>query len=76
MTKATLAGTYTKKILHSFATEKTGYYPGSGVTLDSSGNIYGTTAHAGKHLMSERQQPECWLWGCGTVFELAKTDTG
>ena len=54
VTKATLAGTSTKKILHSFAAEKTGYYPGSGVTLDSSGKIYGTTANAGNYLLSER----------------------
>jgi uncharacterized repeat protein (TIGR03803 family) len=55
-------GTYKEKILHSFTSEKTGYCPASGVTLDSSGNIYGTATAGGKH-------------DDGTVFELAVSGT-
>ncbi|HSY93135.1 MAG TPA: choice-of-anchor tandem repeat GloVer-containing protein [Candidatus Binatus sp.] len=71
----TLAGTYTKRILHSFTGEKTGYYPGSGVTLDSSGNIYGTTTTAGKYLTPCQNTNNVNI-GCGTIFELAKSTTG
>lgn len=54
------AGTYKEKILHSFTapSEKKGLYPWAGVTLDSSGNIFGTTT-VGKY------------GNYGTVFELA-----
>jgi len=62
-------GTYRERILHSFTGEKTGEYPGGGVTLDSSGNIYSTTANGGGGT-------ECTLSnGCGTVFELAVSGT-
>jgi uncharacterized repeat protein (TIGR03803 family) len=56
------AGTYTEKILHSFTSATTGEYPFAGVTLDSSGNIYGTTVPGGKY-------------GYGTLFELAVSGT-
>ena len=56
------AGTYTEKILHSFTSEETGEYPWAGVTLDDSGNIYGTTTSGGKH-------------SDGTVFKLAVNGT-
>lgn len=55
------AGTYTKKILHTFTTENGGEYPETGVTLDSSGNIYGTAIGG---------NTDC-SGGCGTLFELA-----
>jgi hypothetical protein len=61
--------TYTKKNLHTFVVSapKAGQNPGGGVLLDSSGNIYSTTAYGGS--------TEC-LPGCGTVFELvASGDT-
>jgi hypothetical protein len=75
VTKGKLAGTYTKKILHSFTTAKTGYYPGAGVTLDSSGNIYGTTATGGKYGALCPNANDVNIT-CGTIFELAKTATG
>jgi uncharacterized repeat protein (TIGR03803 family) len=53
--------TYKKKVLHTFTTEKSGEYPGGGVLLDSSGNIYSTTIEGGG--------TEC-QGGCGTLFEL------
>ena len=56
-------GTYTEKILHSFTSYKTGVGPWAGVTLDASGNIYGTTLGGGEY----------GSWG--TVFELALSGT-
>jgi uncharacterized repeat protein (TIGR03803 family) len=55
------AGTYTRKVLHTFTTEKSGEYPEGGVLLDSSGNIYSTTLEGGG--------TECPS-DCGTLFEL------
>jgi uncharacterized repeat protein (TIGR03803 family) len=55
------AGTYTKKTLHNFTAEKGGEYPETGVTLDSSGNIYGTAIGGNTGCPG----------GCGTLFELA-----
>ncbi|MGC2325580.1 MAG: choice-of-anchor tandem repeat GloVer-containing protein [Candidatus Sulfotelmatobacter sp.] len=69
------AGTYTKKILHSFTAAKTGYYPGAGVVLDSSGNLYGTTATGGKYGALCPNSNDVNIT-CGTIFELAKTATG
>jgi hypothetical protein len=63
------AGTYKERILHSFTSEKTGYYPQAGVTLDSSGNIYGTTTVGGNYA-TQCVYPNLGN-GCGTVFELA-----
>jgi uncharacterized repeat protein (TIGR03803 family) len=49
---------WTEKVLHQFSTEGDGYYPGlGGVSLDASGNIYGTTYAGG-------------ATGYGIVFEL------
>jgi uncharacterized repeat protein (TIGR03803 family) len=73
LTTGKTAGTYTERILHSFTSEKTGYYPEAGVTLDSSGNIYGTTMIGGKY---STQCQDLLGSGCGTVFKLAKTDLG
>ncbi len=55
------AGTYSKKNLHIFTTEKGGEYPETGVTLDASGNIYGTAIGGNTSCPG----------GCGTIFELA-----
>jgi uncharacterized repeat protein (TIGR03803 family) len=49
-------GKWTEKVLHSF-NDKDGYAPFAGLTLDASGNLYGTTYSGGSH-------------GWGTVFEL------
>jgi uncharacterized repeat protein (TIGR03803 family) len=51
-----LAGTYT--ILHQFTGGADGAAPASGVTLDRSGNMYGTTAYGGASATSD-----------GTVFK-------
>ncbi len=51
-------GTWSEKVLHSFASGMDGAYPYLGVILDSVGNLYGTTANGG-------------AYGQGTVFEIA-----
>jgi uncharacterized repeat protein (TIGR03803 family) len=53
------SGVWTEKIIHSFTAELEGFTPVAGVTLDSSGNLYGTTSEGG-------------AYGYGTVFELKK----
>lgn len=56
-------GTYSFSILHSFSGSD-GYVPEYGVTLDSHGNLYGTTSQGG------RGRSIC-SYGCGVVFELS-----
>jgi uncharacterized repeat protein (TIGR03803 family) len=57
-TKGKRKGQWKEKILHTFkGGTKDGASPWAGVTLDSSGNLYGTTSVGGKY-------------GDGTVFEL------
>lgn len=59
--KVTPSGTET--VLHSFAPNgQDGFWPRSGVILDSKGNIYGTTTMGGKT-------------GVGTVFEITASGT-
>ena len=42
-------GKWMEKVLHNFKGGKhDGYYPGAGIVLDPSGNIYGTTTYGGK----------------------------
>lgn len=55
-------GAYSEKILHNFAADSDGSAPVAGVTLDSYGNLYGTTSEGGTH-------------GHGTVFELKKASS-
>lgn len=74
VTKGTLAGTYKERILHSFTSAKTGLYPLAGVTLDSSGNIYGTTEQGGAYY-TICTSASVNATGCGTVFELAPSSS-
>jgi uncharacterized repeat protein (TIGR03803 family) len=55
---------YTETVLHSFSAGADGASP-LGVIMDSSGNLYGTTAYGGG-------SSNC-TGGCGTMFELVKT---
>jgi uncharacterized repeat protein (TIGR03803 family) len=55
-------GTYTEKILRNFGGDPDGSAPVAGVTLDSAGNVYGTTSEGG-------------TYGYGTVFELKKASS-
>jgi uncharacterized repeat protein (TIGR03803 family) len=61
-------GEYAEEILRS-SIWNDGANPKAAVVLDSSGNIYGTTAF-GVLLAPNRQDLPCYD-GCGTVFELA-----
>jgi len=55
-------GGWTENILYSFNTQNgDGWDPVSGVVMDGSGNLYGTTLYGGSH---------CSAGGCGAVFEL------
>ena len=57
-------GVWTQKVLHSFSDNGVdGIVPKSGLTLDASGNLYGTTSNGGPS-------------GCGTVFELKPSAHG
>jgi uncharacterized repeat protein (TIGR03803 family) len=61
----TAGGRWSEKILHPFNNNgKDGTSPTSSVTLDASGNVYGTTVSGGAYPQS------CGYQGCGTVFEL------
>jgi uncharacterized repeat protein (TIGR03803 family) len=53
-------GPWTEKILHSFGAGTDGAIPVAGVTLDTSGNLYGTTSAGGSY-------------GYGTVFQLKRS---
>jgi uncharacterized repeat protein (TIGR03803 family) len=65
VTKGKKKGTWTEKILHSFAgAPRDGSYPSAGIVFDASGNIYGTTEAGGK------------FGDAGTVFELAPAVNG
>lgn len=55
-------GSFTEKILRNFGADPDGSGPVAGVTLDSNGNLYGTTPVGGAH-------------GYGTVFELVKSNS-
>jgi uncharacterized repeat protein (TIGR03803 family) len=59
-------GSYQEQVLHVFAGGRDGADPFGGVLLDSEGNLYGTTAFGGGNA--------CERFGCGTVFELNKSE--
>ena len=66
-------GGWTEKLLHNFDNNgKDGYYPAASLILDSSGNLYGTTAYGGTGVCSNAAP----LTGCGTVFELSPKTGG
>src|ERR1700732_3786919 len=54
----------TEKILHTFTGSSDGSVPEAGMTLDSQGNLYGTTGFGGA------------FGCCGTVFELSPGANG
>ncbi len=57
------SGGWTRKVLHNFGNAMDGSEPYAGLTLDSAGNLYGTTQAGG-------------LYGYGTVFELSPNGSG
>lgn len=56
-------GSWTESAIYLFRASTDGQYPYSGVVLDSSGNLYGTTFAAGAH-------------GYGNVFQLTHSGSG
>jgi uncharacterized repeat protein (TIGR03803 family) len=61
---------WNETVLYSFTdSENDGRNPSAGVTLDSAGNLYGTTKYGGTN------SARCSV-GCGTVFELAPNGDG
>jgi uncharacterized repeat protein (TIGR03803 family) len=61
-------GSWTKRVLHGFSDAfGEGAEPRAGLTMDASGNLYGTTYEGGNN-------EECGGSGCGTVFQLSPTD--
>jgi uncharacterized repeat protein (TIGR03803 family) len=67
-------GIWSLKVLHSFGKGIDGAYPVSGLSIDSAGNLFGVTDQGGPHTAA-LQQP-CFVYGCGTVFELMRQKTG
>jgi uncharacterized repeat protein (TIGR03803 family) len=55
-------GTWQRTILHTFTAQNDGAGPQAGLTFDSAGNLYGTTANS--------------IYGGGTVFKLSPSGTG
>jgi uncharacterized repeat protein (TIGR03803 family) len=61
-------GVWNETIIHNFGSGADGGYPQAGLTLDASGNLYGTTVSGGS--------ASCAPDGCGTVFELSPAGGG
>lgn len=62
-------GSWAEKVVHDFDNNGTdGYTPLGGVILDSSGNLYGTTAYGGTG--------GCASTACGIVYELTPKPNG
>ena len=59
-------GQWTETVLYSFAGGRDGQDPHGGVTIDATGNLYGTTVAGGSGGF-------CAGDGCGTVFKLASS---
>jgi uncharacterized repeat protein (TIGR03803 family) len=55
-------------VLHSFGHGTDGALPFASLTLDATGNLFGTTLNGGTHT--------CAGSGCGTVFELSPNGSG
>jgi uncharacterized repeat protein (TIGR03803 family) len=62
-------GTWTESVLHRFTGGKDGSAPYAGLTLDQTGNLFGTTYAGG--ILSD-----CSPYGCGVVFKLTPNANG
>jgi hypothetical protein len=60
----------TFSVLHTFTGGVDGSTPYGALTLDSSGNLYGTTSAGGY------TGNNCTAAGCGTVFKLTRRNSG
>ena len=56
-----LGGTWTEKVLHTFAGGNDGWWATAGLTVDPAGNLYGATLNGG-------------TGGGGVIFELSPSD--
>jgi hypothetical protein len=65
-------GTWKYAPLYSFTGGSDGANPENGVTLDSSGNIYGTASYGGQQLCGGSGYSP----GCGTAFEITAASGG
>jgi uncharacterized repeat protein (TIGR03803 family) len=65
----TVKGPWQERVLHAFTNAVDGGNPGSNVTFDAAGNIYGTTSEGG-------HTSDCGGLGCGTIYKLEPTKTG
>ena len=61
-------GTYSESVVYNFTGSPDGAVP-TGLVLDASDNVYGTTGLGGTSTV-------CGLSGCGTVFEITPGSTG
>ena len=59
------SGKWAESVLHSFGEGDDGAFPGGGLALDSSGELFGVTAYGGYS-----SGPPCQKEGCGIVFEV------
>jgi uncharacterized repeat protein (TIGR03803 family) len=64
-------GNWTEKILHSFGCGSDGAEPLTGLTIDTAGNLYGTTYYGGSGSCNDGNAA-----GCGVVFELTPQTGG
>jgi hypothetical protein len=65
-------GGWAKKVIHVFQNDAhDGIYPHANLILDAAGNLYGTTTYGGSGTCNAAV-----LTGCGTVFELSRTENG
>ena len=62
-------GGWTESVIYTFQDENDGDGPFSGLVLDDSGNLYGTTADGGDLACDAP-------YGCGTVFQLTPPGSG
>jgi uncharacterized repeat protein (TIGR03803 family) len=62
------SGRWKEKVIHRF-TNSNGATPGSALTLDQAGNLYGTARFGGNF-------NNCYSTGCGVVFELVRNSKG
>ncbi|MBZ5570821.1 MAG: hypothetical protein LAO09_02950 [Acidobacteriia bacterium] len=64
-------GTWVEKVLHNFGQGTDGALPMAGLSMDSAGNLFGTTNNGGTY-----QNCDVPATSCGTVFELSPNGGG